>query len=108
MTFSWFKKKGVKKKEQERLDDMDGNRKEVLQSEDEIHVDPQASPGFFNRLRSALAKTRKLLSTDIEELFVDNRKVDEELLEELEELLITSDIGVQTTVDLIHSLSKKT
>jgi len=63
--------------------------------------------GFFNRLKKGLAKTRKLLSTDIEELFAGNRKIDDELLEELEELLITSDIGVQTTMDLIQSLSQK-
>ena len=63
--------------------------------------------GFFNRLKKGLAKTRKLLSTDIEELFSGNRKIDDELLEELEELLITSDIGVQTTMELIQSLSQK-
>ena len=73
-----------------------------------IKIDTKESPGFFNRLRSGLEKTRKLLSTDIEDLFAGNRKVDEALLEELEELLITSDIGIQTTAELIQSLSKKT
>lgn len=63
--------------------------------------------GFFKRLKSGLSKTRKLLSTDINELFAGNRKIDDELLEELEELLITSDIGVQTTMDLIQSISIK-
>ncbi len=63
--------------------------------------------GFFKRLKGGLSKTRKLLSTDINELFAGNRKIDDELLEELEELLITSDIGVQTTMDLIQSISIK-
>jgi fused signal recognition particle receptor len=63
--------------------------------------------GIFTRLKSGLSKTRKLLSTDINELFAGNRKIDDELLEELEELLITSDIGVQTTMDLIQSISIK-
>ncbi|UCD33956.1 MAG: signal recognition particle-docking protein FtsY, partial [Desulfobacterales bacterium] len=72
-----------------------------------VKIDSEKSPGLFNRLRNGLTKTRKLLSTDIEELFAGNRQVDEELLEELEELLITSDIGVQTTIDLIQSLTKK-
>lgn len=63
--------------------------------------------GFFKRLKSGLSKTRKLLSTDINELFAGKRKIDDELLEELEELLITSDIGVQTTMDLIQSISIK-
>jgi len=104
MTFSWFKKKGVKK-EKELPDHIDSDRKETSQIEDERQV--ERSPGFYDRLRNGLAKTRKLLSTDIEELFAGNRKVDEELLEELEELLITSDIGIQTTMDLIQSLTKK-
>jgi len=63
--------------------------------------------GFFKRLKSSLSKTRKLLSTDINELFTGKRKIDDELLEELEELLITSDIGVQTTTNLIQSISIK-
>lgn len=104
MTFSWFKKKGAKK-EKELPDHIDSDSKETSQIEDESQV--ERSPGFFNRLRNGLAKTRKLLSTDIEELFAGNRKVDEELLEELEELLITSDIGIQTSMDLIQSLTKK-
>jgi len=68
---------------------------------------PAKSGGVFKRLKSGLSKTRKLLSTDINELFAGNRKIDDELLENLEELLITSDIGVQTTGDLIESISKK-
>jgi len=62
---------------------------------------------LFKRLKSGLSKTRKLLSTDINELFTGKRKIDDELLEELEELLITSDIGVQTTTNLIQSISIK-
>ena len=75
--------------------------------EETIQKDPAKSTGFFKRLKKGLSKTRKLLSTDISELFAGNRKIDDELLEELEELLITSDIGVQTTMDLIQSISKK-
>jgi fused signal recognition particle receptor len=61
----------------------------------------------LNRLKRGLSKTHKVLSTDINELFAGNRKIDDELLEELEELLITSDMGVRTTMDLIQSISKK-
>jgi fused signal recognition particle receptor len=77
------------------------NEKEIDQA------DPKKPSGIFKRLKSGLSKTRKLLSTDINELFAGNRKIDDELLEELEELLITSDIGVQTTMDLIQSISIK-
>lgn len=70
-------------------------------------ADSKKPSGIFKRLKSGLSKTRKLLSTDINELFAGNRKIDDELLEELEELLITSDIGIQTTMDLIQSISIK-
>ncbi len=62
---------------------------------------------FLSRLKQGLSKTRKILTTDIDDLFADNRKIDDELLEELEELLITSDIGVQTSMDLIENISSK-
>jgi fused signal recognition particle receptor len=63
--------------------------------------------GFFNRLKKGLSKTRKLLSTDINDLFTGKRKIDDQLLEKLEERLITSDLGVQTTMELIRSISGK-
>ena len=62
---------------------------------------------FLSRLKQGLSKTRKILTTDIDELFAGNRKIDDELLEELEELLITSDIGVRTSIDLIDNISRK-
>ena len=66
-----------------------------------------ARQGFMSRLRRGLAKTRDFLNTDIEDLFTGKRKIDDELLEELEELLITADLGVQTTMDLIDRISRK-
>ncbi|MEE8430828.1 MAG: signal recognition particle-docking protein FtsY [Candidatus Desulfatibia sp.] len=69
--------------------------------------EPKESKGFFKRLKTGLSKTRQLLTTDIDELFSNKRKIDDDLLEELEELLITSDIGVQTAMDLIQSISKR-
>ena len=70
-------------------------------------ADSKKPSGFFKRLKSGLSKTREILTTDINDLFTGKRKIDDELLEELEELLITSDIGVQTTMDLIQSISIK-
>ncbi|MCP3953891.1 MAG: signal recognition particle-docking protein FtsY [Desulfobacterales bacterium] len=69
--------------------------------------DQEKSGGFFKRLKKGLSKTRKVLTTDIDELFTGKVKVDDEMLEELEELLITADIGVQTTMDIIERLRKK-
>lgn len=64
--------------------------------------------GFFKRLKQGLTRTREILTTDIDQLFTGNRKIDDDLLEELEELLITADIGVQTSIGLIENISKKT
>ena len=61
----------------------------------------------MSRLRQGLTKTRDFLNTDIEDLFSGKRQIDDELLEELEELLITADIGVQTTMDLMDKISRK-
>lgn len=65
------------------------------------------SKGVFNRLKIGLAKTRKVLSYDLNNLFTIKRKIDDELLEELEEILITSDVGIQTSMDLIKKISKQ-
>jgi fused signal recognition particle receptor len=78
-----------------------------LDDRDSIPAISERSAGFFRRLKSGLSKTRKLLSTDINDLFAGKRKIDDQLLEELEERLILSDLGVQTTMDLIRSISGK-
>jgi fused signal recognition particle receptor len=54
-----------------------------------------------------LSKTRQILSTDIDQLFAGSKKIDEAMLEELEALLITSDIGVRITMELIEHISIK-
>ena len=65
------------------------------------------SKGFLARLRRGLAKTREILTTDIDDLFIGKSRIDDDMLEEIEELLITSDIGVQTTMALIAAISRK-
>ena len=60
--------------------------------------------GFFDKLKNGLGKTRNSFSDKINNVFSTFRKVDEELLEELEEILIMSDIGVDTSVEIIGNL----
>ena len=60
--------------------------------------------GFFDKLKNGLGKTRNSFSDKINSAFSAFRKVDEELLEELEEILIMSDIGVDTSVEIIGNL----
>ena len=63
--------------------------------------------GFFARLKKGLSKTRRILTTDIEDLFSSGKQIDDDFLEELEELLITSDMGVQTTMDLMAIIERR-
>ncbi|MFO8083511.1 MAG: signal recognition particle-docking protein FtsY [Desulfobacterales bacterium] len=111
MAFTWFKKnKDIKKEETVPVEET--FQPQTRPQEDTSVAfskqgDREKSTGFLNRLKNGLSKTHKVLSTDINELFAGNRKIDDELLEELEELLITSDMGVKTSMDLIQSISKK-
>ena len=81
MEFNIFKKKSPEKKEQE--------------------------TGIFSRLKSGLSKTRQVLTTDINDLFVSSKAIDEALFEELEELLITSDLGIDVTMEMMERIKKK-
>ncbi len=65
----------------------------------------ETSGGYFRRLKDQLSKTRKTFSDGLDKIFADKKRVDDDLLEELEELLITSDIGVQTALTLIEKIS---
>jgi len=63
--------------------------------------------GFFDKLKSGLGKTRNSFSEKINSVFSNFRKVDEELLDELEEILIMSDIGVETSTEIIKKLRER-
>ena len=63
--------------------------------------------GFFDKLKQGLGKTKSSIDEKINNVFSVFRKVDEELLEELEEVLIMSDIGMETSVKIIDDLRVK-
>lgn len=67
-------------------------------------LETTAKPGFFERLKSGLKKTKDGLVGRIDALVLGKKTIDADTLEELEEILITSDIGVKTTVELIRTL----
>lgn len=60
--------------------------------------------GFFDKLKNGLNKTKTSLDEKISDAFKSFRKVDEEFLDELEEILIMSDVGIDTSLKIISNL----
>jgi fused signal recognition particle receptor len=76
---------------------------------DKPEADPSAETdapvsGFFSRMKQAVSRTRESFSSKIEGLVALTRTVDESALEDLETALLTSDIGVQTTTEILDAL----
>ena len=63
--------------------------------------------GFFEKLKQGLSKTKTSFNEKINSVFSNFRKVDEEFLEELEEALILSDIGIETSEKIIGNLRER-
>lgn len=86
--------------------------KEEVSEEIEVVEEVQEQPkekkvNLFNRLKEGLTKAKKGITDRIDDVLKSYTKVDEELLEELEEILITADVGVNTTMNIIDSLRDK-
>ncbi|NLG88904.1 MAG: signal recognition particle-docking protein FtsY [Clostridiaceae bacterium] len=62
---------------------------------------------FFSKLKNGLKKTRDNITKRIDNLLMSFGKIDEELFEELEEILITSDIGVDTSLKIIEEIKTR-
>jgi fused signal recognition particle receptor len=63
--------------------------------------------GFFDRLKDGLAKTRKLLVTDVDDIILGEKKIDQDLFDELEAALIGADVGPSFTYELIESMKER-
>jgi fused signal recognition particle receptor len=63
--------------------------------------------GFFAKLKEGLTKTRVQFVSKVEEILTGRRKIDEDLYEELEEVLIRSDVGVNTSLELVNRLRQE-
>jgi fused signal recognition particle receptor len=72
-----------------------------------VTVDEAAKPNFFERLRRGLSKTHESIVGRMDTLLLGQKRIDTDTLEELEEILITADLGVKTTVDLIRTLEQR-
>jgi len=77
-------------------------------AEPEIQVPKQDNQkGLFKRLQESLSKTRDSLVSSVDTLFLGRKEIDAQLLDELEEILITADLGVNTTLDLLDDIRSK-
>jgi len=63
--------------------------------------------GLFRRFRERLSRSREALAGGLDRVFAGRKEVDAALLEELEELLITADLGVETTLHLVQALQER-
>ncbi|MDO8685918.1 MAG: signal recognition particle-docking protein FtsY [Clostridiales bacterium] len=63
--------------------------------------------GFFNRLKEGLEKTRKNIAGRIDQMLAGFGKVDEELFEELEEILLTADLGTKVAAKVVENVRKR-
>ena len=63
--------------------------------------------GFFEKLKAGLAKTKNSFFGKINSIFKGFRRVDEDLMDELEEALITGDVGVETTEEILDELRSR-
>lgn len=85
--------------EKEIIEEVDGDG-----SQDPDQEEGQEKMGIFARLLAGLSKTKDNITGRIDSLLKSYTKIDEDLLEELEEILITADVGVTTTMEIIDRL----
>ena len=131
--FNWFKKDKRKSEEynqtlesqntdygleiEDEDDDLeDGNEEktssmveDALGLDDEAEVDDAGpvSGGILDRLKNGLAKTRKDMSNKIEDIISGYKGVDEELFDDLEDVLVSADVGVNPTMMIIDRLRER-
>ena len=70
-------------------------------------AEPEERKGFFGRMKQAVTRTRESLSAKMEGIVALTRTVDANALDELESALLTSDLGVQTTTQVLDALRER-
>lgn len=81
--------------------------KSIIIKEREEKIQPEKQEGFFASLKEKLFRTREGLFGKIKNIFSGRIVIDEELYEELEDLLIQSDIGMDMTIKIVNALEKE-
>ncbi|NLK44039.1 MAG: signal recognition particle-docking protein FtsY [Tissierellia bacterium] len=130
--FKWFKKKDKKNEEivereevveevdeienleeveeevEEKIDESIGIESEVEEEKEEVTEEKAPKElSLFEKLMGGLTKTRNDISNKIDGILKSYKKIDEDLFDDLEEVLVTADVGVNTTMTLIDNLRSR-
>lgn len=98
----------IEKKIKENLNEKkEIEEKSIIIKEREEKIQPEKQEGFFASLKEKLFRTREGLFGKIKNIFSGRTVIDEELYEELEDLLIQSDIGMDMTIKIVNALEKE-
>ena len=80
---------------------------QVAEPKTEVQTESNKKPSFFTRLKQGLSKTRHSFTDSIASLVLGKKEIDDELLEELEMVLLTADVGIDATDRIISNLTQQ-
>ncbi|MDH5301569.1 MAG: signal recognition particle-docking protein FtsY [Gammaproteobacteria bacterium] len=86
---------------------MFGFKKKSQNSTDATAENQTEKSGFFSRLKQGLSRTRQNFGSGIANLFLGKKQIDDDILEEIETLLLTADVGIEATQQIIQDLTQR-
>ena len=86
---------------------MFGFKKKSKNPDQPVVEDQTSKSGFFSRLKQGLSRTRQNFSAGVADLFLGKKQIDDDILEELETLLLTADVGIEATQQIINDLTER-
>lgn len=104
--FKFFKGKS-KKKEKEATSPQTQDTVDELKGENEPAQTVPAKKSLFSKLKEGLTKTRASFTQGLSQLFLGRKVIDEALLEELETILLSADVGIEATEAIINELTQR-
>lgn len=111
--FSFSKNKKDEKEQEKKLENTieDENKQDETplekKEESKEDMEKEKKTSLFNKLKSGLSKTRKGITEKVDGILSQYKGIDEDLYEEIEEALITSDMGMDTTMEIIDTIKEK-
>ena len=110
----WFRRNRHKNRKEDTTEgSIESPQQQSVEETDDSQINnssdiaPKASSGVFGFVHHRLQKTRRTMLGQIDRLILGKREIDQDVLEELEEILITSDLGVVTSQKLIAAMEER-